>query len=97
MLWLARRPGWPPPLRDEILVRLLAAESAGPHALLDQLARQETEYRRYVDLVRSQGGPARASLVRRLADAAAVSQAEAHMAWLAAARAMVERTALRCA
>jgi PadR family transcriptional regulator AphA len=95
--WLTRRPGWPPPLRDEILVRLLAAEAAGPHALLDQLARQEAEYRRYLDLVRSQGGPASAGVVRRLADAAALSQAEAHLAWLEAARALVERTALRCA
>ena len=24
--WLGRRPSWPPPVRDEILVRLLAAE-----------------------------------------------------------------------
>ena len=30
--WLARRPGWPAPLRDEIFVRLLAAERGGPAA-----------------------------------------------------------------
>src|SRR5262249_52976804 len=30
--WLARRPSWPPPMRDEIFVRLLAAEREGPRA-----------------------------------------------------------------
>src|SRR5512143_2320397 len=43
--WLARRPSWPPPLRDEIIVRLLATERLGPAALLVQLERQEAEYR----------------------------------------------------
>src|SRR5213079_1051209 len=28
--WLTRRPGWPAPLRDEIFVRLLAAERRAP-------------------------------------------------------------------
>ena len=32
--WLARRPGWPAPLRDEIIVRLLAAERRGAAAVL---------------------------------------------------------------
>src|SRR5207244_6718412 len=36
--WLTRRPAWPPPLRDEIFIRLLAVERDGPNALLDQLA-----------------------------------------------------------
>src|SRR5438132_3395658 len=52
--WLTRRPAWPPPLRDEIFIRLLAVERDGPRALLDQLARQEIEYRRYLDLVQTE-------------------------------------------
>ena len=47
--FLARRPAWPPPVRDELLIRMLAAERGGTAALLDQLGRQESEYRRYVD------------------------------------------------
>src|SRR5262249_57076676 len=53
--WLARRPAWPPPLRDEIIVRVLAARRHGPSALLAQLDRQETEYRRYLTLVQTDG------------------------------------------
>ena len=93
--WLARRPGWPPPLREEIFVRLLAAESAGAGALLDQIVRQEEEYRRYLALVREQTAPAAAPLTRRLTDAAVLAQAEAHVAWLAAARALLAEAALR--
>src|SRR5439155_19722739 len=50
--WLLRRPSWPAPLREEIFVRLLAAERNGTQALLAQLERQEAEYRRYASLVR---------------------------------------------
>src|SRR5439155_694536 len=39
--WLTRRPAWPAPLRDEILVRLLAAERGGHAAVLAQLGRQQ--------------------------------------------------------
>ena len=38
-LWLARRPSWPPPARDEIFVRFLAAERQGPEAVRSQLDR----------------------------------------------------------
>src|SRR5262249_50527313 len=38
--WLARRPGWPPPLREEIFVRFLAAWRLGADAVLAQLDRQ---------------------------------------------------------
>ena len=84
--WLTRRPAWPPPLRDEIFIRLLAVERDGPKALLDQLARQESEYRRYVDLVQTEAVRPEASVTRRLAHEAALRQVEAHLRWLAHCR-----------
>ncbi len=85
--WLTRRPAWPPPLRDEIFIRLLAVERDGPKALLDQLARQEIEYRRYLDLVQTETARPEASVTRRLAHEAALGQVEAHLRWLAHCRA----------
>jgi DNA-binding PadR family transcriptional regulator len=83
--WLARRPAWPPPIRDEIIVRVLASERFGHAALLAQLERQEAEYRRYLTLVRTE--PVRdPSVTRRLAQEAAVGLAEAHLRWLARCR-----------
>jgi DNA-binding PadR family transcriptional regulator len=84
--WLARRPAWPPPLRDEIFVRVLAAEREGSDALLAQLARQEAEYRRYLELVHEEGARPARSMTRRLAHEAALSHAEAHLRWLARCR-----------
>ena len=81
--WLTRRPAWPAPLREEILVRLLAAERGGPAAVLAQLERQEVEYHRYLSLVREQAARPDASVTRRLAHEAALGQAEAHLRWLA--------------
>jgi DNA-binding PadR family transcriptional regulator len=94
-LWLARRPAWPPPLRDEIFVRVLAAERDGPQALAVQLDRQEAEYRRYLSAIRNGPPDDEASLTRRLAQEAAVHHAEAHLAWLGRCRALlgVARTA----
>lgn len=83
--WLGRRPAWPPPLRDEIIVRMLASERLGHTALLAQLERQETEYRRYVTLVRAET-VGDATVTRRLAQEAAVGLAEAHLRWLARCR-----------
>jgi DNA-binding PadR family transcriptional regulator len=86
--WLTRRPSWPAPLREEIFVRLLAAEREGPDALASQLARQETEYRRYLALLRAEGtAAAPVSVTRRLAHEAALAQAEAHLRWLERSRA----------
>jgi DNA-binding PadR family transcriptional regulator len=79
--WLARRPAWPPPLRDEIIVRMMAAERHGPSALLAQLERQEEEYRRYLTLVQSEAVHD-APVTRRLAHEAALGLAEAHLRWL---------------
>ena len=86
--WLARRPSWPAPLRDEILVRVLAAERHGPAALLTQLQRHETEYRRWMELVQTEHA-ADAPVTRRLAHDAAVSMAQAHLGWLARCRALL--------
>jgi DNA-binding PadR family transcriptional regulator len=83
--WLGRRPAWPPPLRDEIIVRMLASERLGPSALLAQLERQEAEYRRYLTLVQGQTGQD-SSVTRRLAHEAAVGLAEAHLRWLVRCR-----------
>lgn len=83
--WLARRPAWPPPVRDEILVRVLAAERHGAAALLAQLERQESEYRRYLAAIHATV-PRSPSMTRRLAQEAAVSLAEAHLRWLARCR-----------
>ena len=84
--WLARRPGWPRPLRDEMFVRFLAAEREGPAALLAQLERQESEYRRYVARVHEQAVQPAASVTRLMADAAALAHAEAHLLWLVRCR-----------
>jgi DNA-binding PadR family transcriptional regulator len=84
--WLMRRPAWPAPLREEIFVRLLAAERSGVGALLGQLDRQEAEYRRYVSLVREEAARPSPSVTRRLAHEAALRQAEAHLHWLAHCR-----------
>lgn len=84
--WLGRRPGWPPPLRDEIFVRFLAAERDGRTAVLDQLARQEDEYRRYLSLVHEEGARPNPSVTRRLAHEAALGHAETHLRWLARCR-----------
>ena len=83
--WLARRPSWPPPLRDEIIVRMLAVEPLGPAAVLAQLERQESEYRRYLSLVQAET-PHDASVTRRLTQEAAVGFAEAHLRWLGRCR-----------
>src|SRR5262249_57589308 len=80
--WRGGGPAGPPPLRDEIFIRLLAVERDGPKALLDQLARQESEYRRYVDLVQTETVRPEASVTRRLAHEAALRQVEAHLRWL---------------
>jgi len=84
--WLMRRPAWPAPLREEIFVRLLAAERSGVAALLGQLDRQEAEYRRYVALVQEEAAHPSPSVTRRLAHEAALRQAEAHLDWLAHCR-----------
>ncbi len=86
--WLARRPGWPPPLRDEIIVRMMAAERHGPSALLAQLERQEAEYRRYLTVVQSETVHD-APVTRRLAHEAALGLAEAHLRWLAHCRQLI--------
>ena len=83
--WLARRPAWPPPLRDEIIVRMLAAERQGAPALLAQVERQETEYRRYLTVVQSET-TRDGSLTRRLAHEAVLGLTEAHLRWLARCR-----------
>lgn len=86
--WLARRPAWPPPLREEIFVRCLAAERDGAPAVLAQLDRQEAEYRRYLALIREQT-PHDTTPLRRLAHEAALTQTEAHLRWLATCREML--------
>jgi DNA-binding PadR family transcriptional regulator len=88
--WLARRPAYPPPLRDEIIVRMLAVERHGASALLTQLERQESEYQRYLALVQADAPPT-AALTRRLAREAAVGHAEAHLRWLALCREALQR------
>ncbi len=95
--WLTRRPGWPPPLRDEIFVRLLAAERSGAGAALAQLDRQEAEYRRYVALVEAEAARPGGSVTRRLAHEAALGQAEAHLRWLARCRSVLSAAPIACA
>jgi DNA-binding PadR family transcriptional regulator len=84
--WLDRRPGWPPPLREEIFVRVLAAERHGVDAVLTQLERQEHEYRRYLTLVTEEAARPNTPVSRRLAHEAAIGQAEAHLRWLVRCR-----------
>ena len=89
--WLTRRPAWPPPLRDEIFVRLLAAERDGSAALLGQLERQETEYRRYLAQIETEAarpGPP----LRRLTHEAARRHAETHLEWLERCRTVLAAT-----
>ena len=85
-LWLARPPSWPPPIREEIFVRFLAAERHGPDAVRSQLDRQEAEYRRYLALIHEEDGRAGSSVTRRMAHEAALGHAEAHLRWLARCR-----------
>jgi DNA-binding PadR family transcriptional regulator len=84
--WLARRPGWPPPLREEIFVRCLAARRHGADAVRVQLDRQEEEYRRYLGVIREEGARATTSVTRRLAHEAALGDVEARLRWLAYCR-----------
>lgn len=87
--WLTRRPAWPPPLRDELLVRFLAAERLGPGALRAQVDRHEEEFRRYLALVHAQTAAREGSVTRRLAAEAALAHAEAHLRWLARCREVI--------
>lgn len=87
--WLARRPGWPAPIREEIFVRFLAAERHGADAVRAQVDRQEEEYRRYLALVHEQATCGDASMTRRLAHEAALAHAEANLRWLARCREML--------
>src|SRR5262245_63470033 len=84
--WLARRPGWPPPLREEIFVRFLAARRHGADALLAQVDRQEEEYRRYLAVIQEEGDRTATSVTRRLAHEAALGHVEARLRWLARCR-----------
>ena len=82
--WLARRPGWPEPPRQEIFVRVLAAERHGAEAMRAQLARQEEEWRRWLDQVRdATRSAADGSLAGQLAREAMLGQVEANLRWLA--------------
>jgi DNA-binding PadR family transcriptional regulator len=92
--WLTRRPSWPAPLREELLVRLLAAERSGAAAALSQVERQEAEYRRYVTLLHETAARPDAPVTRRLAHEAAVAQAEAHLRWLAHCRTVLGEPAI---
>ncbi len=95
--WLARRPAWPPPLRDEIFVRCLAAERDGSDALLVQLERQEAEYRRYLVLVDEEASRPGQTVTRQLTHEAARGQAEAHLRWLVRCRELLAAHAKRLA
>ena len=90
--WLGRRPAYPPPLRDEIIVRMLAVERHGAAAVLSQLERQESEYQRYLALLQADAPPAGA-VTRRLARDAAVGHAEAHLRWLTRCREVLSQRA----
>ena len=88
--WLARRPGWPPPLREEIFVRFLAARRHGADAVRTQLDRQEEEYRRYLSIIRDEGARAATSVTRRLAHEAALGHVESRLRWLAHCRQVLD-------
>src|SRR5262249_46057054 len=90
--WLARRPGWPPPLREEIFVRFLAAWRLGADAVLAQLDRQEEEYRRYLAVIEDERERTGTSVTRRLAHEAALGDMEARLRWLAHCRAVIGST-----
>jgi DNA-binding PadR family transcriptional regulator len=85
--WVARKPGWPPPLRDEVFVRLLAAEAAGAAALQMHLARQRAASDKHRALLEQQAPRPGAPRVRRWIHAAAIAQADAQLAWLASCEA----------
>jgi DNA-binding PadR family transcriptional regulator len=91
--WLARRPGWPPPMREEIFVRFLAASRHGADAVLAQLERQEEEYRRYLAVINDERPRAATSVTRRLAHEAALGHVEARLRWLAQCRTVIASAA----
>jgi DNA-binding PadR family transcriptional regulator len=82
--WAIRKPGWPPPLRDEIYVRLLAAERRGVIALAEQLRRQRGAYDRHRELLAHQAPSADAPLVRRWIHTAALAHVDAYVGWIEA-------------
>jgi len=92
--WLGRRPGWPPPMRDEIFVRVLAAERLGTSAVRAQVDRHEAEYRRYLALLEEQAAGLSGSMARELAHEAALAHAHAHLRWLERCREVLARPAV---
>jgi len=84
--WAARKPGWPAPLRDEIYVRLLAAERHGVAGLIGQLDRQLIAQQRHRELLERQAPRPDAPPVRRWIHVAAITQADAQLVWLADCR-----------
>ena len=95
--WLARRPGWPPPMRDEIFVRVLAAERLGAEAVRTQVDRHEEEYRRYLAALEEQAAQRSGSMAQELAHEAALVHARAHLHWLARCREVLARPGARAA
>jgi hypothetical protein len=85
-----------PPMRDEIFVRVLAAERLGAPAILAQVERHEQEYRRYLALLEEQGGRF-GSMARELAYEAALAHAHAHLLWLTRCREVVSRPVVSAA
>ena len=80
--WAARKPGWPAPLRDEVYVRLLAAERHGTVGLVAQLDRQLAAQRRHRELLEHQAPRADAPPVRRWIHTAATTHADTQLVWL---------------
>ena len=85
--WLQRPPTRPRPVRDEILIRLLLLESAGPQEASARVEAQEHLYKRHLARLLAQkrrlgGPPDRSLLVGRLGVEAALLHTEAHLKWL---------------
>jgi DNA-binding PadR family transcriptional regulator len=90
--WLGRRPAASPPLREEVLVRVLAAHRAGPEAMAAQLDRQIVLYTRAADDLRTL--PTDDELGADLRDAE-VAVVEALLAWCVRLRDRLRQPRLR--
>lgn len=85
--WLRRAPVAPPPVRDELLVRLIAHTEDELSALLDHITAQQRMLSIRLTTLLAQRDRAAVDntadgLVRQLSLEAAVRHAEAHLGWL---------------
>ncbi len=86
--WLRRAPTRTPPLRDEILVRLLVARATGEEAAVAQIEASERAHRGRLARAREEAARKRGedALLAQLGLSAEIAHLEARLAWLGLCR-----------